>query len=354
MRLSNRLDWNAAENEIARRGAAAYDLTLSNPTRARLDYPRGIVDALADPAALLYHPDPRGSSSVRDLVKADLLTASSSESYSYLFKLLCDPGDEVLVPRPSYPLFEYLARLDGVAVRQYPLFYDHGWHVDTGALLSMVGPRTRAIVVVNPNNPTGSYLKAEEWRVLERIGLPVISDEVFAGYPLCEGPRIECVAEVPSSLPRFSLGGLSKQAGLPQMKLGWIRVGASPAREEALRGLEWIADTYLSVSAPAQCAAAAFLTSGVHEQIQQRILANRRRVAEALDVEGGWSVIVRLPAVRTEDEWVLHLLDVHGVSVQPGYYFDMDSSAPHIVLSLLTPEEDFADGLRRIREASAC
>ena len=354
MRFSNRLHWNAAQNAItlqrlAARGRPVYDLTETNPTHAGFDYPRALIDALADPAALCYNPDPLGLASVRDRVGADLLTASSSESYSYLFKLLCDPGDEVLVPRPSYPLFEYLARLDGVNVRQYPLFYDHGWHIDTGALRGMLAERTRAIVVVNPNNPTGSYLKQSEWSVLEEIGLPVIADEVFASYPLEDGSRIECVAGVESHVLRFSLGGLSKLAGLPQMKLGWIRIGACSERDDALRGLEWIADTYLSVGAPVQCAARTFLESGIHEQISARLAANRKLVSEALLVEGGWSVIVRMPAVRTEEEWILHLLDAHDVCVQPGYFFDFDSSSPHIVLSLLTPTLVFQEGLRRIR-----
>ena len=356
MRFSKRLHWNAVENEITRRLAAAgrpaYDLTETNPTRAGFEYPRELIDALADPAALQYDPDPRGLASVRQLVGADLLTASSSESYSYLFKLLCDPGDDVLVPRPSYPLFEYLAQLDGVSVCQYPLFYDHGWHIDTAALRAMVTARTRAIVVVNPNNPTGSYLKQTEWNVLEQIGLPVISDEVFACYPLLQhDSRIECVADLASDVLRFSLGGLSKSAGLPQMKLGWIRIGACSERDNALRGLEWIADTYLSVSAPVQLAAQTFIGSSIHGQIAARIATNRKLVPEALQVEGGWSVIVRLPAVRSEEEWILHLLEVHGVSVQPGYFFDFASSAPHVVLSLLTPTEIFQEGLRRIRAA---
>ncbi len=350
MRLSSRLYWDAAENAIAKRGKAAFDLTETNPTRAGFVYPSALIEALADPLVLQYDPDPRGLAAVRELVGADLLTASSSESYSYLFKLLCDAGDEVLVPRPSYPLFEYLARLDCVTVRQYPLFYDHGWHVDTGALRAMVSPRTRAVVVVNPNNPTGSFLKRSEWDVLEEIGLPVIADEVFASYPLVAGDRIECVASLDSRLLRFSLGGLSKQAGLPQMKLGWIRIGGCAARDEALRGLEWIADTYLSVSAPVQRAAHVLLSSSIHGQILERIRSNRALVPEALVVEGGWSVMLRLPAVRTEDEWVANLFDC-GVSVQPGYFFDMDSHAPHIVLSLLTPSEVFQEGLRRIRSA---
>jgi aspartate/methionine/tyrosine aminotransferase len=352
MRLSKRLHWDAPENEIATRAKTELDLTVSNPTLADFQYPPALYEALADPRTLQYAPDPRGMATVRELVGADLLTASSSESYSYLFKLLCDAGDEVLVPRPSYPLFEYLARLDCVNIRQYPLFYDHGWHIDTGALRAMVSPQTRAIVVVNPNNPTGSFLKRSEWMVFEEIGLPVIADEVFAPYPLVDCDRLDCVAEIESPLLRFSLGGLSKQAGLPQMKLGWIRIGACAERDEALRGLEWIADTYLSVSAPVQHAAHMLLRSGVHRQILERVRANHALVPEALATEGGWSVMLRLPATRTEDEWVAQLHE-SGVGVQPGYFFDMDSHAPHIVLSLLTPTSRFQEGLRRVRAAIA-
>jgi alanine-synthesizing transaminase len=355
MRLSSRLHWDAAENEIAARGKAVFDLTETNPTLAGFVYPPQLIEALASPAVLQYDPDPRGLAEVRELVQADLLTASSSESYSNLFKMLCDPGDEVLVPRPSYPLFDYLAGLDCVNIRQYPLFYDHGWHVDTAALRALVSPRTRAIVVVNPNNPTGSFLKAPEWEALEEIGLPVISDEVFASYPFADAPaaRIDCVASMRSNLLRFSLGGLSKQAGLPQMKLGWIRIGACNERQEALRGLEWIADTYLSVGAPVQRAARVFLESGVHRQILERVRHNRALVPEALAAEGGWSVILRLPATQTEEEWVLRLFDQCQVGVQPGYFFDMDLHAPHVVLSLLTPSQTLQEGLRRISSVTA-
>ncbi|BDC50371.1 aminotransferase [Bryobacterales bacterium F-183] len=352
MRFSQRLNWHAPVNEIARRVAERpplYDLTESNPTRAGFAYPSSVLEAFANPRALQYVPDARGLAEVRALVGADFLTASSSESYSYILKLLCDPGDEILVPRPSYPLFDYLAHLDSVRTVQYPLFYDHGWHVDIGALRAAVTERTRAIVIVNPNNPTGSYLKPRELEDLEALGLPLISDEVFACYPLTDEPRVTCVAAV-SKVLSFSLGGLSKEAGMPQMKLGWIRVGGE-GREAAVERLELIADTYLSAGTPVQLAAHALLNCGVREQIHERVRANLALVPEALHAEGGWYAILRLPPVRTEDEWVLHLLDAHGVYAQPGYYFDFDSSAPHAVVSLLTLPEVFAAGMAKIRSA---
>lgn len=355
MRFSQRLDWHAPVNDIARRVAEKpplYDLTGSNPTRAGLRYPPEVLEAFANPKALRYNADPRGLREVREYVGADFLTASSSESYSYLLKLLCDPGDEILVPRPSYPLFDYLAHLDSVRTAQYPLFYDHGWHIDMGALRAAVTDRTRAIVIVNPNNPTGSYLKPRELEELESLGLPLISDEVFACYPLSDDnePRVECVAAV-SEVLSFSLGGLSKEAGMPQMKLGWIRVGGH-GRDAAIERLELIADTYLSAGTPVQLAAKALLESGVREQIQQRIRGNWNLVPEALRAEGGWSAILRLPPVRTEDEWILHLLEEQGVYVQPGYFFDMETG-PFAVASLLTEPEIFAKGLQRLRTSIA-
>lgn len=353
MRFSQRLDWQAPVNEIARRvaeKAPLYDLTESNPTGAGIAYPASVLEAFANPRALRYAPDARGLAEVRAYIGADFLTASSSESYSYLLKLLCDPGDEILVPRPSYPLFDYLAHLDSVRTVQYPLFYDHGWHVDIGALRAAVTDRTRAIVIVNPNNPTGSYLKPRELEELESLGLPLISDEVFACYPLTDEPRVECVAAV-SKVLSFSLGGLSKQAGMPQMKLGWIRVGGE-GREAAIERLELIADTYLSAGTPVQLAAKALLESGVREQIHDRVRANLRLVPEALHAEGGWSAILRLPPVCSEDEWVLRLLEEQDVYVQPGYFFDMETG-PFAVASLLTEPGIFAEGLRRLRASIA-
>jgi alanine-synthesizing transaminase len=352
--FSKRLDWTVQSNAISKRVAERppqVDLTGSNPTRAGFHYSQDLLQAFTDVRGLQYDPDPRGLADVRSMTGADLLTASSSESYSYILKLLCDPGDEILVPRPSYPLFDFLAHLDSVVVKQYPLFYDHGWHIDTAALRARCTDRTKAVVVVNPNNPTGSFLKRRELQDLEEIGLPILSDEVFAPYALGEDEtRVECVADV-SEVLSFSLGGLSKQAGLPQMKLGWIRVGGRE-RQRAIDALELIADTYLSVSTPVQLAAGRLLAANMHEQIQARVKANLALVSDAaLIVEGGWSAILRLPAIRSEEEWILHLLDEHGVYVQPGFFFDFESG-PYAVLSLITPPESFQEGVSRIRRAT--
>ncbi len=358
MRFSQRLQWTAESNEITRRLAVRrpqFDLTESNPTRAGFAYPAELLQGFLDPRGLQYYPDPRGLAEVRAKTGADLLTASSSESYSYLLKLLCDPGDEILVPRPSYPLFEFLAHLDSVRVVQYPLFYDHGWHIDPGALRAAVTDRTRAIVVVNPNNPTGSYLKRAELELLEDLGLPLISDEVFADYGFGEDPqRVSCVAGECRRVTGFSLGGLSKSEGLPQMKLGWIRVGG-PGREAALERLEFIADTYLSVSTPVQWAAAQrLLGCGVQAQIRERCAQNLALLgSDPLHVEGGWYAIVRLPAIRREEEWILHLLDEHDVYVQPGYFFDFEPGTPYAVVSLITRPDVFQEGVRSLRLATA-
>lgn len=363
--FSQRLDWSQPRNRIAGQLAArkrAYlDLTGSNPTHAGLQWPTGLLASLADARGLAYDPDPRGLLSAREAVAEYqnvavdqvLLTASTSEAYAYLFKLLANPGDEILAPRPSYPLFDFLARLESVRIVQYPLFYDHGWSIDVAALEALITPRTRAIVVVNPNNPTGSYLKSSELAGLESLcrkhDLALISDEVFADFEILQAPgQVRCVARC-VEVPAFSLGGLSKACGLPQLKLGWI-VSNSLA---ALDRLELIADTFLSVSTPVQVALPRLLEArhGIQSQIHQRLRANLGRLENPLVVEGGWTAIIRMPNVKTDEEWVIDLLDAHDVLVQPGFYYDFPAGAPHIVVSLLTPEVEFADGARRLSRA---
>ena len=327
------------------------------------------------PGVLRYDPLPAGSIKAREAV-ADyyrqrghavepsriLLTASTSEGYSYLFKLLADPGDEVLVPRPSYPLFEYLARMESIEVCQYRLEYDGGWAIDMDALVQAITARTRAVVLVNPNNPTGSYIKRGELEALTRMaaerGIALISDEVFSDYSFApDSGRVTTLADV-EDCAAFSMSGLSKIAGLPQMKLGWIVVaGAARMRAEAIEKLEWIADTYLSVSTPVQCAAARLLEYGraVQRQIRERTAANlafaRQALAgsalEILAVEGGWSIIIRVPRVRTEEEWCLELLERDQVLVQPGYFYDFENEA-FLVASLLTAPGEFQEGIRRL------
>jgi alanine-synthesizing transaminase len=340
------------------------DLTESNPTRAGLEYPRAeILDALSDARALQYDPEPRGLLSAREAVAGYygnvpasriLLTASTSEAYSYLFKLLCDPGDEILSPRPSYPLFEFLAGLESVRVVQYPLRYDGVWHIDFEALERAVTPRTKAMVVVNPNNPTGSFLKREEWSRLQKFGIPILSDEVFSDYAFSpDESRVQSLTNA-SEVLTFSMSGLSKIAALPQMKLGWI-VASGPGQEAALERLELIADTYLSVATPVQIALPRLLAASVvvRKQILDRTrtnLALLRQSTVPLHLEGGWYATLQVPRTKTEEEWAIELLDRHNVLVQPGFYFDFESEA-FLVLSLLTPPDVFAAGLRRLLEA---
>lgn len=347
--FSSRLPWGTPSNALSERAAALrgqyLDLTVSNPTRVGLVYPeREILAAFARPEMLEYDPDPRGMAAARAAVGADFLTASTSESYAWLFKLLCDPGDAVLAPRPSYPLFEYLAGLEGVRVKQYPLRYAEGWFIDFAALERELTPRTKAILVVHPNNPTGSYVRAEELERLAGYGLPLISDEVFASYAHVEGvlPTLGGGGRVLT----FVLDGLSKAAGLPQMKAGWIRV-SGPGAEEARERLELIADTYLSVSTPVQWALPGLLRASVHGQILERVRRNLERVPEALRVEGGWCAILRMPGERTDEEWAGYLLEERDVLTQPGYFFDLDGG-PYLVVSLLTEPGTFAEGMRRI------
>jgi alanine-synthesizing transaminase len=382
--FSSRLAWRLTRNPIARllaekraAGETILDLTESNPTRAGIAYPAAEISrALADPRALAYDPDPAGLPDAREAVSAYyrergcdaaperiLLTASTSEAYAYLFKLLADPGDEILSPRPSYPLFEYLAALESVSIVQYPLFYDHGWHMDLAALRDRITERTRAIVLVNPNNPTGSYLKRHELDALLAIasgrGLALISDEVFGDYTFTEDPsRVGTLAGLTEAL-EFSLSGLSKIGGLPQMKLGWIAMAGEPQRRrDAWERLELIADTYLSVGTPVQVAFPSLLAlgAGVQAQIQARTRANLAHLRSALpanaastllDVEGGWYATLQVPRTRTEQEWVLDLLRSANVLVQPGFFYDFESEA-YLVLSLLTESAAFREGVRRL------
>jgi aspartate/methionine/tyrosine aminotransferase len=380
--FSSRLNWSLRPNRLSTlleekraAGADLLDLTESNPTRAGFAYPQAeILAALADADALRYHPSPRGLDSARKAVdgyyrdrgtKIDieniLLTASTSEAYAYLFKLLANPGDEILAPRPSYPLFEFLADLESVRIRQYPLRYDGVWHVDFDALEQAITQRTRAIVVVNPNNPTGSFLKRAELDDLDSLaaerGLAVLSDEVFRDYAFAdEADRVSTLAGDRQALT-FSMSGLSKIAGLPQMKLGWI-VASGPRSTEALDALELIADTYLSVSTPVQVALPRLLglSGSILNEIRQRTASNLARLRETmlgsaatlLRTEGGWYAVLQVPRTRTEEEWTLKLLGESNVLVQPGFFFDFESEA-FLVLSLLPEPAKFAEGVSRLR-----
>jgi aspartate/methionine/tyrosine aminotransferase len=322
---------------------------------------------------LRYEPDPLGAIAAREAVcrsltdlcvgigpEQILVTASTSEAYGYLFKLLCDPGDQLLIPTPSYPLFNHLARFEGIEAVPYPLGFDGSFHLDLSRILPLVGPRTRAIVVVNPNNPTGHFIKTEELDALERLGLPVISDEVFNGYVL-DAPRTAVRTLLGrSELLVFALSGLSKLAGLPQLKVGWIVVqGPLALAREALERLELIADTFLSPSAPALLALPELLeySGAIRAQIGERVARNARALtsrlersaATALPIEGGWYAVVRLPRTQPEEDWVGSLLEERGVLVQPGYFFDFEDE-PYAVLSLLTPPARFDAGMVALAE----
>jgi len=383
LRFSARTRWNLAPNRWARvleekrrAGVALLDLTESNPTRARLPGPPDILHALASPAAAAYAPDPRGQLRAREAVSADyerrgcllhpdqvVLTASSSEAYAFLFKLLCDPGDRVLVPRPSYPLFDFLAGLESVEVDSYPLRYDGEWHLSADAARAAIRPRTRAIVVVHPNNPTGSFLKAEEAEAVKdlaaRNGIAVVSDEVFADFAFGLDPRRVPTLASDGPCLAFSLGGLSKACGLPQLKLGWIAVsGPAALRADALARLEVVADTYLSVGTPVQEALPSILArrAELHGPIAARVRANRDALARRLDrgsavsllhAEGGWSAVLHLPVHAGEEDWAVRLLEEADLVVHPGYFFEFDGEG-FVVASLLTPPEALAEGASRI------
>jgi alanine-synthesizing transaminase len=380
--FSSRTRWDLRPNRLAERlaakrasGARLFDLTESNPTLARLPLPDDLLSPLSRPEARRYEPRPFGLWSARQAVAADFarrgfpvpeervfLTASTSEAYAFLFKLLADPGDEILVPRPGYPLFEYLAGLESVAVSGYVLAWDGEWHLDLPALRATVTPRTRAIVTVNPNNPTGAFLKRDELQALEELcaerSLALVSDEVFADFAFAADERRAASVAHDGPALAFSLGGLSKSCALPQLKLAWTAVSGPRALvQEALARLELIADSYLSVSTPAQVAAPALLArrDELQRPIAERVRTNLERLRERLpgspatllEPEGGWYAVLRVPATLGEEERVTRLLDQRDVLVHPGYFFDFPHEA-FLVLSLLTPEEDFAEGLARL------
>jgi alanine-synthesizing transaminase len=382
--FSNRIAADLRPNRLAqaletrrRTGLPVIDLTGSNPTRAGLEYPRDLLAPLANAGGLRYAPQPFGLIEARRAAAAEygrrgipvdaariVLTASTSEAYSFLFKLLASPGDEVIVPRPSYPLFEALTALDGLVSRPYDLESHGTWSIDFASVERSVGPKSRALLVVSPNNPTGSFISPDELERLASLcaplGVALIADEVFADYELEAGAagRAACPLARRDVLV-FGLGGVSKSIGLPQVKLGWIAVaGPDAIVSEALGRLELVCDTYLSVSTPVQLAAAGLLDRGeaIRRQIAARIAANYRCLTalsasapscRVLKASGGWYAVVQVPTLRSEEELVLDLLTRDGVLVHPGYFFDFPSES-YLIVSLLTPEEPFATGVGRM------
>jgi aspartate/methionine/tyrosine aminotransferase len=354
-------------------GHELLDLTVSNPAEAGIEYDeRAIREALSSPAVLNYEPAAKGLLSARNAV-ADyyaarntnvdpehiVLAVSTSEAYSYVFRLLCDPDDEVLVAQPSYPLFEFLADIQDVKLRPFELIYDHGWQIDIHSLEQAITPRTRAILLVHPNNPTGSYVKEQEWQRLNRIcrahELALVVDEVFLDYSHDASKRFS-FADNRGALT-FTLSGLSKISGLPQMKAAWI-VTSGSNRDEALSRLEVIADTYLSPSAPMQSALPVLLEQrhSVLMQLNARIARNlykldtqlaAQHVCSRRDVEGGWYATLRVPITRSDEELAIALLERASVVAHPGHFFNFSRDG-YLVLSLITPEHDFAEGLNRI------
>jgi alanine-synthesizing transaminase len=379
--FAKRTNWNLTPNRLSEAlaahraaGRSLLDLTVSNPTECGFEYDSAaILDAMRNPAALAYEPNPRGLESARRAavgyyadhtenvsVEDIFLTTSTSEAYSYVFRTLCDPGDELLIPSPSYPLFDFLADIQDVSLVRYPLLYDHGWQIDFHALERAITPRTRGVIVVHPNNPTGHFAKGAEMARLNAVcsarELAIISDEVFLDFAL-EGGRPASFAANREALT-FTLSGLSKISGLPQMKAAWL-IASGPQRwkSEALARLEVIADTYLSVNAPVQLAIPRFLEQrhGFQKQVMTRVRRNlaeldrqlgRQKACSRLKVEGGWCAAMRVPATRSDEELATELLNSRGVCVHPGHFYDFASNG-YLIVSLITPEASFSQGMEQ-------
>jgi alanine-synthesizing transaminase len=372
---ANRLSVALAEHRAA--GKHVLDLTASNPTECGFDYDRSaILNAFGNPAALEYHPNPRGLESARHAVAAyyaargdsvsidDMfLVTSTSEAYSYVFRTLCNPGDEFLVPQPSYPLFDFLAEIQDVKLVRYPLIYDHGWQIDFAALENAITTRTRGMIVVHPNNPTGHYTRSTEVAKLNAIcaahQLAIVADEVFLDF----AHDLTMTGKQPTSFATnfgaltFTLSGLSKISGLPQMKVAWLIVsGSEPWKTQALARLEVIADTYLSMNAPVQLATPALLAQrqGFQKQLISRVRKNlteldpqlsAHKSCARLEIEGGWYAVLRVPATRSDEDLAIELLANKNVYVHPGHFYDFPSDG-YLVVSLITPEQEFAQAMQ--------
>jgi alanine-synthesizing transaminase len=389
--FASRTKWRLDQNRFAqaldahrRAGKELLDLTISNPTECGVSYPeQRILAALSDPRALAYLPESKGLREAREAVagyydgrtgfaatgqsvdpERIILTSGTSEGYSHIFRLLCDAGDEILVPSPSYPLFEFLADLADIQLVPYPLFYDDGWGIDFASLREALTPRSRAVLVVHPNNPTGSFVKPREAAVLGEIcakrEMAIVADEVFLDYA-DERKNIDSTRTfaLQDAALTFTLSGLSKISLLPQMKLAWMVVsGPESLVQTAVARLEIIADTYLSPSTPVQLALPTFLSlrSGLQAQLQERISANlaildatlrESKLLARLDREGGWYAILRVPATGPDEDLAVELLERCSVLVHPGHFFNFSRDG-FLVLSLITPEEQFQEGVRRL------
>jgi alanine-synthesizing transaminase len=382
--FSKRTDWKLTPNqftvvqrEMQSAGANLLDLTASNPTRVGIPYDKeGILSALARPESLDYAPQAKGLLAARQSivdyyrrqhdayeVNAEniVLTTSTSEGYSYLFRLLCNPGDEILVPKPSYPLFEFLADLEDVKLVSYPLVYDHGWQTDFHSIYKAVSHRSRAVVAVHPNNPTGSYVQNGEVQSLSNLcreyNLALIVDEVFLDYPHDGASRKSFVSS--RDILTFTLSGLSKVSGLPQMKVAWVVVsGTGEQVAGAVTRLEVIADTFLSLNAPVQWALPELLQQrrNVQPVLLDRLRTNletldlqlaKQSLIQRLQLEGGWYVILRLPVTRSDEELAIDIMRRCSVVVHPGHFYDFPVDG-YLVVSLITPNHDFWEGIRRI------
>ncbi len=367
----NRLSAALAAHRAA--GKPLIDLTMSNPTECGFQYDEeAILGALRNREALKYEPNPRGLAVARgavaryyeergETVSSDdvFLTTSTSEAYSYIFRTLCDTGDEILIPEPSYPLFEFLADIQDVRLVRYPLVYDFGWEIEFHNVKQSFTPRTRAIIVVNPNNPTGNYCKPEEMRKLNEIcaaqGVAIIADEVFLDSALGDNRHPTFAGS--SGALTFTMSGLSKICGLPQMKAAWLVVGGPESlKKEAVARLEVIADTYLSMNAPIQWALPTLLEQRreFQKQVMARVKENLveldkqlagQKACSRLEVEGGWNAVIRVPATRLDEELALELLESKGVYVYPGHFYDFPSEGI-VVVSLLSPASEFAKGIK--------
>ncbi|MFI5127796.1 MAG: pyridoxal phosphate-dependent aminotransferase [Candidatus Acidiferrales bacterium] len=380
--FSDRTSWNLATNRLAEalarhraKGKSLFDLTVSNPTDCGFVHDNdAILRALSNPAATIYQPEPRGmATACRGIaeyyaargcdipVEDILLTTSTSEAYSFIFRLLCNPGDELLIPAPSYPLFDFLADIQDVKLVRYPLFYDHGWGIDFHALEQAITPRTRGVIVVHPNNPTGHYTNSAAIKRMNEIcsakNLAIIADEVFLDFSLTQKPHPSFAAN--REALTFTMSGLSKIAGLPQMKAAWlVTSGPEQWKSQACARLEVIADAYLSMNAPIQLALPSFLQQrkGFQGQLIARVRDNLheldRQIAaqtscSRLEVEGGWYVVVRVPATRPDEDLAVDLLESRDVYIHPGHFYDFPGDG-YLIASLITPERDFAEGIRRL------